>query len=72
MPTNVESGGTTVHSAKYYLFPADLRIPPTESIAPLLTSHSQGAPIFSSDLPTLLLFECVQVYIAPEALQALI
>ena len=70
--TNTENGGTTLHSTKYHLFPTDLRIPPTESIAPLLTSHSQGAPILSPDLPTLLLFECVLVYIAPEASQALI
>jgi len=70
--TNVEHGGTTLHSAKYHLLPADLHMPPSESIAPLLTSHSQGDPILSPDLPTLLLFECVLVYVAPEASQALI
>ena len=61
-----------MHSAKYHLLPADLRAPPSESIAPLLTSASQSGPILSPDLPTLLLFECVLVYVTPEASQALI
>lgn len=72
MLIRAENGGTTLHSTKYHLLPADLRIPPTESIAPLLASPSRGGPILSPDLPTLLLFECVLVYIAPEASQALI
>ena len=75
--TGVENGGTTLHSAKYHLIPADLHTPPSESIAPLLTSESpsspsQKGPILSPDLPTLLLFECVLVYVTPEASQALI
>ena len=70
--TSVENGGTTLHSAKYHLLPADLRTPPTESIAPLLTSTSRGDPILSPDLPTLLLFECVLVYVAPEASEDLV
>jgi len=74
--TSVENGGTTLHSAKYHLLPADLRTPPNESIAPLLTSTSPSSPtkespILSPDLPTLLLFECVLVYVAPEASQTL-
>lgn len=73
---NVENGGTTLHSAKYHLLPADLRIPPSESLAPLFTSThpsaSQGEPLLSPDLPTLLLFECVLVYVAPEASEAII
>lgn len=68
----LENGGTTLHSAKYHLFPVDLRGPPAESIAPPLTLHSQGAPILSPDLPTLLLFECVLAYLTPEVSQALI
>jgi hypothetical protein len=70
--TSVENGGTTLHSAKYHLLPADLRTHPSESIAPLLTSASRGDPILSPDLPTLLLFECVLVYVAPEASEALV
>ena len=69
---SVGNGGTALHSAKYHLVPTDLRIPPTESVAPFLSSFSQGRPILSPDLPTLLLFECVLVYIAPEASQSLI
>ena len=61
-----------MHSAKYHLLPADLHTHPSESIAPLLASPSQGDPILSPDLPTLLLFECVLVYVTPEASQALI
>ena len=70
--TSVENGGTTLHSTKYHLLPADLRAPPAVSIAPFLSSVAQGGPILSPDLPTLLLFECVLVYIAPEASQTLI
>ena len=75
--TFVENGGTTLNSAKYHLLPIDLRTPPSESIAPLLTSKSpsspsQEGPILSPDLPTLLLFECVLVYVTPEASQTLI
>jgi [phosphatase 2A protein]-leucine-carboxy methyltransferase len=74
---SVENGGTTLHSAKYHLLPADLRTPPSESVAPLLTSSSpsspsQEGPLLSPNLPTLLLFECVLVYVAPEASEALI
>lgn len=72
MLTSVENGGTTLHSAKYHLLPADLRMPPTASVAPPLSSPSHGGPIISPDLPTLLLFECVLVYIVPEASQTLI
>jgi len=75
--TNVENGGTTLRSAKYHLLPADIRTPPNESIAPLLTSTSPSSPslegpLLSPDLPTLLLFECVLVYVTPEASVALI
>lgn len=73
---SAENGGTTLHSAKYHLLPADLRIPPSESLAPLFTlalpSASQGVPLLSPGLPTLLLFECVLVYVAPDASEAII
>ena len=74
--TSVENGGTALHSAKYHLLPADLRIPPSESLAPLFTptppSASLGGSLLSPNLPTLLLFECVLVYVAPEASEAII
>ena len=74
---SVENGGTTLHSAKYHLLPVDLRTPPPESIAPLLTSASPSSPskegpLLSPNLPTLLLFECVLVYVSSEASTALI
>ena len=66
---SVANGGTTLHSAKYHLLPADLRSPPSESLAPPFTltlSSTSGGPLLSPDLPTLLLFESVLVYVAPE------
>jgi len=73
----LENGGTTLHSVKYHMLPADPRSHSSEPIAPLFTStspssSSQECPILSSDLPTLLLFECVLVYVAPEASQVLV
>ncbi len=56
-----------MHSPVYHLLAADLRKPPAESLAPLLTSPND--PLLSPSLPTLLLFECVLVYMSPEASQ---
>ncbi|KAI0368987.1 leucine carboxyl methyltransferase [Pilatotrama ljubarskyi] len=58
-------GGTALHSPVYNLLAADLRKPPAESLAPLLTSGPP--PLLSPSLPTLLLFECVLVYMSPTA-----
>lgn len=76
------NGGTSLHSSVYSLLPADLRRPPSEALAPLLatsssvnfpgTSLSNEGPLLSSSLPTLLLFECVLVYMSPGASSALI
>ncbi len=63
------NGGTALHSPVYHLLAADLRKPPAESLAPLLTSPSPNGPLLSPSLPTLLLFECVLVYMSPEASQ---
>ncbi|KAH9944582.1 leucine carboxyl methyltransferase [Amylocystis lapponica] len=66
-------GGTTLHAPVYHLLPADLRLPPSESIAPLLESSSDSStPLISPSHPTLLLFECVLVYMPPAASSALI
>ena len=61
-------GGTALHSPVYHLLAADLRNPPTDSLAPLLASESE--PLLSPSLPTLLLFECVLAYMRPEASNA--
>lgn len=67
------AGGTALHSPVYHLLPADLRRPPSESIAPLITTADNGASaLLSPELPALLLFECVLVYMTPEASAALI
>ena len=54
----------------YHLLPADLRIPPAESLAPLLASEPE--PLLSPTLPTLLLFECVLAYMSPDAGNAIL
>ncbi|KAF9012542.1 S-adenosyl-L-methionine-dependent methyltransferase [Cyathus striatus] len=58
-------GGAALNAPQYHLLPADLRLPPSETLAPLLTSENN--PLLSPSLPTLLLFECVLAYIKPEA-----
>jgi hypothetical protein len=63
------------HSPVYHLIPADLRLPPSEALVALLSPSpvsQPGAPILSPNLPTLLLFECVLVYMEPSASGALI
>ena len=69
MISDQETG--TVSSSVYNLLPSDLRIPPSEGLAPLLASTTT-APLLSPALPTLLLFECVLVYMAPAASTSLI
>ena len=59
-------GGTALDSSRYHLLPADLRVPPTEILAPLLGS------ILSPTAPTLLLCECILVYMSPSVSSALI
>jgi len=61
----IASGGTDLHSSRYHLLPCDLRLPPTTSLAPVLSE------LLSPSLPTLLLCECVLVYISPESSAAL-
>ncbi|EKM53390.1 uncharacterized protein PHACADRAFT_163699 [Phanerochaete carnosa HHB-10118-sp] len=69
----LESGGTSLHSPRYHLLAADLRLSPNESLAPIMTKSLPGSdPLLSSDLPTLLIFECVLVYMSPEASESLI
>lgn len=59
------SGGTALHSSRYHLLPCDLRHPPSTSLAPVLDG------LLSPSLPTLLLCECVLVYVSPESTSAL-
>ena len=69
MLSGVAQGGTTLHSQKYHLLPADLRLPPSETLEPMLSSPidpAQGS-ILDPSLPTLLLFECVLAYMSPSA-----
>ncbi|KAJ7911593.1 S-adenosyl-L-methionine-dependent methyltransferase [Mycena leptocephala] len=66
----VAHGGTGLSSSTYHLLPADLRLPPADTFGKLLASES-GA-ILSPSLPTLLLFECVLVYMSPAASSAVL
>ncbi|KIJ65957.1 hypothetical protein HYDPIDRAFT_174736 [Hydnomerulius pinastri MD-312] len=62
----LDQGGTALHSPKYHLLPCDLRQPPSKIFPSLI------GEILSPSLPTLLLFECVLVYMSPEASSAII
>ncbi|KAJ7086435.1 S-adenosyl-L-methionine-dependent methyltransferase [Mycena belliarum] len=66
----VVHGGTGLKSLTYHLIPADLRLPPADTLSKLLAS--EGGAILSPTLPTLLLFECVLVYMAPSASSAVL
>ncbi|KDQ28245.1 hypothetical protein PLEOSDRAFT_1089644 [Pleurotus ostreatus PC15] len=66
----IDKSGTGLHSPKYHLFGVDLRLPPADTLSILLASPSTSdstTPLLSPDVPTLLLFECVLVYMTPEA-----
>lgn len=52
------NGGTTLHSTKYHLLPTDLRLPAS-------SSFEQLRSILRPDCPTLVLCECVLVYMSP-------
>ena len=69
MLSGVAKGGTALHSQKYHLLPADLRLPPSEILEPMLFSPIEPTAdsILDPSLPTLLLFECVLAYIFPSA-----
>lgn len=58
-----------MHTPKYHLLPADLRTAPDMTLRGLLASatinDTSTGPILSPSLPTLLLFECVLVYMEP-------
>jgi len=53
----IHQGGMELRSKHYTLLPADLRDPPSTTLAPLLTSG-----ILQSSIPTLFISECVFVY----------
>ncbi|TFK23147.1 leucine carboxyl methyltransferase [Coprinopsis marcescibilis] len=65
----VAGGGTALHSAKYHLLSGDLRSSPSAAFGPLFTNtehDTDGQPLLSPSLPTLILFECVLAYMSPE------
>ncbi|KAI0821410.1 S-adenosyl-L-methionine-dependent methyltransferase [Irpex lacteus] len=69
----IVDGGTGLHSPVYHLLPADLRLPPSNVLKVLTQPSASGAGvILSPNLPTLLIFECVLVYMTPDASDALI
>ncbi|KAF9464970.1 S-adenosyl-L-methionine-dependent methyltransferase [Collybia nuda] len=69
------NGGTTLHSPVYHLLSVDLRLPPATTLESVLISPSPNSTtgsLLSVNLPTLLLFECVLVYMSPSASSALL
>ncbi|KAJ7119623.1 leucine carboxyl methyltransferase [Mycena epipterygia] len=66
----VSHGGTGLSSSTYHLLPVDLRLPPADTLGKFLAA--EGSAILSPALPTLLLFECVLVYMSPAASSALL
>ncbi|KAG7091143.1 hypothetical protein E1B28_010197 [Marasmius oreades] len=66
-------GGTALHSSVYHLLPADLRETPATALAPLITIADDSSKLcLDPSIPTLLLFECVLVYMSPESSSTLI
>jgi hypothetical protein len=72
------NGGTSLHSPRYHLLPADLRLKPEDALSTLRSSAPGQADtdadssILSPFLPTLLIFECVLVYMSSGASDALL
>lgn len=64
-------GGTALHAPKYHLLPIDIRQAPGEALGNALLPKGTP-PRLSPDLPTLLLFECVLVYMKPAESDAVI
>jgi len=64
----IDQGGMALHSERYHLLPVDLRKDPSETLSPLILSNvDENRPgILDPSLPTLLIFECVLVYMPPE------
>lgn len=56
-----------MHSTNYTLLPADLRDPPETILGPLLASGT-----LKRSIPTLFISECVFVYMAPSASNAIV
>ncbi|KAI0079248.1 leucine carboxyl methyltransferase [Panus rudis PR-1116 ss-1] len=67
------NGGTALHAPVYHLVPADMRKSPDE-VFPTSFGIDGGdrSHIISPNLPTLLLFECVLVYMKPSESDAVI
>lgn len=71
----IANGGTTLHAPVYHLIPADLRVDPSQVLGPHLSAAIPSRTeelIVSPSHPTLILFECVLVYMEPTASSAVI
>ena len=67
------AGGTSLRSPIYNLIPADLRRDPSTIFGALTsTDETSTGPVLDKNIPTLLLFECVLVYMSPSASSFLI
>ncbi|KAE9400674.1 leucine carboxyl methyltransferase [Gymnopus androsaceus JB14] len=68
----LEQGGTALSSPIYHLFPADLRLDPSTALGSLTTATAGAPALLDPSLPTLLVFECVLVYMSPQESNALL
>ncbi|KIK61276.1 hypothetical protein GYMLUDRAFT_998085 [Collybiopsis luxurians FD-317 M1] len=59
-------GGTALSSSRYHLLPADLRADPSVTLGSLTTGRVDAPPLLDASFPTLLIFECVLVYMSPQ------
>ncbi|KAF9061794.1 leucine carboxyl methyltransferase [Rhodocollybia butyracea] len=58
-------GGSALSSPLYHLLPADLRLDPSVALGSLISTEN-GPSLLDPSLPTLLIFECVLVYMSPQ------
>ncbi|KAF9529715.1 S-adenosyl-L-methionine-dependent methyltransferase [Crepidotus variabilis] len=64
---SLDQGGTALRSTRYHLLPLDLRVDPEDVLKSVLaTPQPNGLNLVDPSKPTLLIFECVLAYMAPE------
>ncbi|KAJ4483566.1 S-adenosyl-L-methionine-dependent methyltransferase [Lentinula aciculospora] len=68
----LEQGGSALSSPLYHLLPADLRRDPSVALSSLTNVTGDAPPLLDPSLPTLLIFECVLVYMSPRESNALL
>jgi len=60
----IDKGGTALRSPIYNLLPTDLKTF-CQDVGPKILSDSEGKPVIELNLPTLIIAECVFIYLEP-------